>query len=138
MVLAAGLRLLALGSDDYWLDELHSLMNSGGRYAASYALPHGEILYDLERPTDLAAGAGVADVWRTTQRDAHPPLYFVLLHGWRRLFGSEPFAVRSLSVIFSVLSLVPLALMFRFHRQSRAGLIAALLRGRVLARVHRP
>lgn len=64
MVLAAGLRLLALGSDDYWLDELHSLMNSGGRYAASYALPHGEILYDLERPTDLAAGAGVADARR--------------------------------------------------------------------------
>src|SRR5256886_13647238 len=44
------------------------------------------------------------------RHDGAPPLYYVLLHGWMRLFGTSDFAVRSLSSICSVASL-PLAWM---------------------------
>ncbi|MEJ5254933.1 MAG: glycosyltransferase family 39 protein [Acidimicrobiales bacterium] len=42
------------------------------------------------------------------RHDGHPPLYYVLLHGWIRLFGTSDLAVRSLSGVFAVGTL-PLA-----------------------------
>lgn len=36
------------------------------------------------------------------RRDGAPPLYYVLLHGWIRLFGSGDVAVRALSSLFAV------------------------------------
>lgn len=37
--------------------------------------------------------------------DGHPPLYYVLLHGWTAAFGTSDLAVRSLSGIFAVAAL---------------------------------
>jgi uncharacterized membrane protein len=37
--------------------------------------------------------------------DAHPPLYYLLLHLWLRLFGDGPAAARSLSAVCSTLTL---------------------------------
>ena len=42
------------------------------------------------------------------RQDGAPPLYYVLLHGWMRLFGTGDVAVRALSGLFGVASL-PLA-----------------------------
>ena len=42
------------------------------------------------------------------RHDGHPPLYYVLLHGWISLFGSGDVAVRALSGLFAVATL-PLA-----------------------------
>lgn len=39
------------------------------------------------------------------RRDGAPPLYYVLLHGWMRVFGDGNVAVRSLSALFSVATL---------------------------------
>lgn len=36
------------------------------------------------------------------RRDGHPPLYYVLLHGWMQLFGTSDTAVRALAGIFGV------------------------------------
>lgn len=41
------------------------------------------------------------------RHDGHPPLYYVLLHGWMEVFGRSAFAVRALSGLFGV-ALVPL------------------------------
>ncbi|HRA68502.1 MAG TPA: glycosyltransferase family 39 protein, partial [Caldilinea sp.] len=58
--------------------------------------------------------------------DQHPPLYYVLLHGWLALSDSEGW-VRSLSAIFSTTT-IPLFYGFvRTLAGGRAGLIAALL-----------
>lgn len=42
------------------------------------------------------------------RHDGHPPLYYVLLHGWMELFGTTDVAVRALSGVIAVLTL-PLA-----------------------------
>lgn len=39
------------------------------------------------------------------KHDGHPPLYYVLLHGWMNLFGTSDVAVRSLSGLFGLLTL---------------------------------
>ena len=39
------------------------------------------------------------------RHDGHPPLYYVLLHGWMSAFGTGDLAVRSLSGLFAVVTL---------------------------------
>lgn len=65
------------------------------------------------------------------RHDGAPPLYYFLLHGWMRLFGSSPAAVRALSGLFAVLTL-PLVWLAgrRVGRPAdarRNGLVAVLL-----------
>ena len=50
----------------------------------------------------------VADLLRHMPGDAHPPLYYLLLKGWIALFGDSPFALRGLSVVFALASIVVL------------------------------
>jgi mannosyltransferase len=50
----------------------------------------------------------VADLLHHMPGDAHPPLYYLLLKGWIILFGDSPFALRSLSVVFALASIVAL------------------------------
>ena len=124
--LAAIVRITTLGREDYWLDELHALLNSAAHRGAFEALPCGQILHDLPRYTDLDASS-FGGVWHDLRHDSHPPVYFLLLHGWRRLFGDREMWVRLPSVVFSVLSLIPVAFILREYGRPRAGLAAALL-----------
>jgi uncharacterized membrane protein len=52
----------------------------------------------------------IRDIPAALRRDGHPPLYYVLLHGWMRVFGEGDTAVRALSGVLSVVAL-PLAWM---------------------------
>jgi uncharacterized membrane protein len=49
-----------------------------------------------------------ADIPGLLVQDGSPPLYYLLLHGWIRLFGDGPVAVRSLSLL-AALAMVPVA-----------------------------
>ena len=49
-----------------------------------------------------------SNILEALRHDGHPPLYYVLLHGWMEVFGTSNIAVRSLSGLFGVLCL-PLA-----------------------------
>lgn len=49
-----------------------------------------------------------ATIFEALRHDGHPPLYYVLLHGWMEIFGSSNLAIRSLSGLFGLLCL-PLA-----------------------------
>lgn len=71
LLIAAVLRLRGLDLFGFWSDEV---------YSARLAL----------RP--------VVDLIGETSHDVHPPLYYVLLHGWTLLFGSSDWALRSMSV----------------------------------------
>lgn len=50
----------------------------------------------------------VGDIFSWLRHDGHPPLYYLLLHGWMELFGTGDVAVRALSGVFGLLTL-PLA-----------------------------
>src|SRR5262249_9857512 len=51
----------------------------------------------------LSKGPTLSDVVRTMADDQHPPLYFALMHYWVELAGNSEFAVRFLSLAWSVL-----------------------------------
>ncbi|MFH1453805.1 MAG: glycosyltransferase family 39 protein [Armatimonadota bacterium] len=77
-ILALFLRLYNLGLPSIWVDEAFSI------WVAKF---------DMVPLVQFIA------------KDAHPPLYFMLLHFWVKLFGTGEFAVRLLSVLFSMGSL---------------------------------
>ena len=55
----------------------------------------------------------VTEIPGALKRDGAPPLYYVLLHYWIRVFGNSDAAVRSLSGLCSVLALVGLFFLVR-------------------------
>lgn len=134
--LAAVVRVSTLGVQDFWLDELHALLNSAAHRGPFEALPNGEFLRDIPRYTDLGDDSTAARVWRGMRDDSHPPVFFVLLYAWRCLFGDGEFIVRLPAAIFSVLSILPVALILREYGRPRAGLGAALLLCFAFAHIH--
>ncbi len=80
LVLALGsfLRIYGLGAESIWLDEAHSVSVSSQNFASIIA--------------------GLLHL--------NPPLYFVVLHFWMGLFGSSEVALRALSAIFGILSIL--------------------------------
>jgi mannosyltransferase len=59
------------------------------------------------------------------RHDGHPPVYYLLLHGWMRAFGEGALAVRSLSTVLSLCTL-PLAWVAGRRYGGRRCAIAAL------------
>ncbi len=128
IVVAAGVvRFYRIGAEDYWLDELHTLADSAARRGELEALPHGVLLRDVPRFTDLTQHSTLSAVWRGMVEDAHPPLYFTLVNLWRRWFGDTEAAVRALSALCSLLTLIPVALLFRQASWRRFGTPALVL-----------
>lgn len=74
-----------------------------------------------------AGRLSIGEIISLTSADVHPPLYYLLLHFWMKLFGETVGAVRMLSVSFSVLTVfVIYHLALRIFTR-RTALFAALL-----------
>ena len=81
-----------------------------------------------EAQTVAIARLPLSDIPAALRQDGHPPLYYVLLHGWMQVFGQGDGGARSLSAVFGVLTLVPLAALAR-----RMAGASAMLAGLALA-----
>jgi mannosyltransferase len=100
LALAAALRFAGLGAESLWLDEGYSVRVASGSL------------------TDVLAGAA---------GDVHPPLYYLLLHGWMGLAGRSEAAVRAPSALAGLLTVALAWALGRRIAGSMAGLLAALL-----------
>ncbi|HCL2449167.1 TPA: glycosyltransferase family 39 protein, partial [Salmonella enterica subsp. enterica serovar Infantis] len=56
--------------------------------------------------------------------DVHPPLYYLLLHDWIILLGDSIAAVRSLSLLFGILTVVLVIALTRWLANERTALLA--------------
>jgi uncharacterized membrane protein len=116
LVLAAATRMVLLERHGLWTDELFSLAMATGHGLEHTAAEANAALGDfVERPEAVApavyasylvhdplpAGPGrvVRAVWRS---DTNPPLYYLLLNGWTRVFGTSDVALRAFSVVASL------------------------------------
>lgn len=107
-LVALGLRLIDLGTRPLWLDEAFSAWFSAQSF---HYLWHVLPTYE-----------------------AHPPLYYSLLKLWRMVFGGDAVALRSISVLFGVLTIPIVIAAAREHEELcptgrpmlRAGLAAFL------------
>lgn len=76
--------------------------------------------------TMMLAPMPVLEILERTARDVHPPLYYIVLHGWMELFGTSELAARSFSAI-CLIAAIPLAyLLMRRLFTEHAARVAAL------------
>src|SRR5262245_28525547 len=73
----------------------------------------------------LPAREIVRALWN--QAEPAPPLYYLLVHGWIRLFGVTPLAMRSLSIVFFIAGGILIALAGDAWYGRRAGRAACVL-----------
>jgi hypothetical protein len=102
MVLAAALRMFHIDQPSLWNDELFS------RYYAG--------LFGLE----FLFGPGL-------RLEPTPPLYYLALDGWIRLFGDSAAALRSLSVVASIAAIPLIWKLGREFGDTRRALLGCLL-----------
>ncbi len=104
--LGAILRFATLDVQGFWLDEEATLNVIEG---------HG-------------SGEGLVDVLRSVQfSESNPPLYYVLLAGWDKLFGAGETGIRSLSALAGTAAIPLVYLAANALGTRRAALIAAAI-----------
>lgn len=99
-LLAFFIRTIGLSLDSLWYDEAYSVR---------------------------MVRMSVSEIIRFTITDVHPPLYFLFLHFWTKLFGESETAVRMLSVLFSALTVFVFYQLALKLFNSRVAFFAALL-----------
>jgi uncharacterized membrane protein len=113
LVLAVALgiffRLTSLDQQLYWHDETFTSLRISGYNAieVNQALFNGQVvgIEALQKYQQPSLDKTIVDTIRSLAIDdsQHPPLYYVLVRQWATLWGSSVTAVRSLSVLFSLL-----------------------------------
>jgi len=107
------LRLINLGNREFWYDEVLSLIVATGQnifYKGPGAAPVslGNYTTLLSLPTERNLGEAIAtlrNVFKGLLGDVHPPLSFLELHFWIRLFGNSEAATHALIVLLSLLAI---------------------------------
>jgi len=112
LLLGIYFRFVNIDQKDYWTDEVYtSLWLSGHasteiieKFYNSEIVDVG-ILQQYQQP-NIAQGISSAITRLALEDSQHPPLYYCLAWLWSAWFGSSVAAIRSLSAIISVLSLI--------------------------------
>lgn len=76
-----------------------------------------------------AATLAIKPLWqivRIVARDTSPPLYYLLLHSWIEIFGTSEVAIRSLSFIFFLATVLVVYLIGKAFWDKKTGLVAAI------------
>jgi hypothetical protein len=138
---ALGLRVGAASRPGLWADEIFSLAMATGHSLEHPPAAADTTLGDFVQPSEARhpqsfrryaehdqRPAGAARVVRAVLlSDTSPPLYYLLLNGWTRAFGSGDLALRLFSVWWAVLCLPLLWLLGRELGGLRAAWSACLL-----------
>jgi hypothetical protein len=64
-----------------------------------------------------------------TAKDNHPPLYYILLKAWSKLFGYNELGLRVMSMFFMVLAVIVLVLISYRYFNKKAAVITGILLG---------
>ncbi|GAB4131436.1 MAG: hypothetical protein Fur0046_00420 [Cyanobacteria bacterium J069] len=103
-------RVYGLGDRVYWVDEVATSVRISGYTRAEVAeqlsdgVPRSPA--ELQQFLHPAPDLPLRQVLRTlVQSPEHSPLYFLIAHAWTKLWSSSVVALRSLSLLFSLIAL---------------------------------
>jgi hypothetical protein len=91
---------------------------------ASLYIGSGQSVWFDEAYSIALAERSWGDIVRLTAQDVHPPMYYWLLKAWMMVFGSGEVALRSMSALFLMLSILVMALLLRKLLGTRTTLLA--------------
>jgi 4-amino-4-deoxy-L-arabinose transferase-like glycosyltransferase len=96
--------------------------------ASFFAVYHSDSAYSTDEVWSIrTASASVSLELAALKADVHPPLYFLILHPWLHLVGTEERAVRILSGWFYLLSVLALFGLGRQLYGVKTGLLCAVI-----------
>lgn len=103
-------RVVNLGEPVYWVDEVATSMRVSGytqaEVTAQVATGEALTVEDLQKFQTIRCDRPPNDLLRVLSKSPeHAPLYFMLARFWAERFGTSVVAMRSLSVICSILTL---------------------------------
>ncbi len=134
MIIGGILRFTNLAAKPPWTDEFATMVFSLGNDFRSVPLNQVISLDTLLQPLRVNGDARISDVVSLLlQEDNHPPLYFVLVHLWVKLFQSvgeyvDVGVMRSLPALFGILSIPGVYVLGKITFRSRlVGQISASL-----------
>jgi uncharacterized membrane protein len=133
IAVAVLVRILNLSSRELWYDEVLSVFLSTGA-RNSYKLDNSQSLLlsnyltAFQIPADSIAPT-VINLLRGIASDVHPPLFYLSLHFWRRIFGTNDTAMHGLVALFSVGSILAAYGLGKKILSNRGGLLLAALLG---------
>jgi hypothetical protein len=126
VVLAFIIRWHRLGENSLWTDEYLSMECSSG-----WARTDMQLAGTAQPVPDLVSLKNARPwqtIWASIAADEnHPPLYFLMLRGWRVLFGDSEVALRSLSVLAGLIAIILLFAVGAVVHSPRVALWACLL-----------
>jgi hypothetical protein len=108
LLLALAVRLYQLTKASLWLDEILTVQLSTGGGYAHLDFPQDRLIPPPADLIGLDRAPRFWRIWTSLDRDVHPPLYYLVLRGWRELFGDGDVAIRMLPVMLSLLAIVML------------------------------
>ncbi|VXD23810.1 conserved membrane hypothetical protein [Planktothrix serta PCC 8927] len=136
IILGILLRLINIGTREFWYDEVLSLLLSTGQKSA-YVTPQDlpVVLADYTPLLNLPPELNFSDVLKTLMGlvrgvisgEPHPPLFYLSQHLWLRLFGNSEIAQRSLNTLLSIFSVFCGYGLGRTLLEHRGGLLFAAL-----------
>jgi uncharacterized membrane protein len=110
LLLGIFFRLINIDQKVFWVDEVATAIRVAGytkQEVTESVLNLGIVrAADLQKYQQLSPEKDIADVVKTLIKSPeHAPLYFLLTRFWEQQFGSSITTIRSLSIVFSILSL---------------------------------
>lgn len=117
----------------YWVDEVSTSLRVSGytKQEVISQLSQQSIISisDLQKYQKLSPTKNWSDTLEALKTSPeHSPFYFLLIRGWLQIWGSSIAAIRSLSVIFSLIALVCLYFLGKeLFASERVSIIAVLL-----------
>ncbi|XTZ19933.1 MAG: glycosyltransferase family 39 protein [cyanobacterium endosymbiont of Rhopalodia fuxianensis] len=134
VVIGSILRFTKLSAKPPWTDEFATMVFSLGNDFTSVPLNQVISIDALLQPLKFNPNANIGDVISLLlQEDNHPPLYFVLVHLWVKLFPPlgeyvDVWVMRSLSALLGILSIPAIYFLGKIaFRSQRVGQISAAL-----------
>lgn len=131
------LRIIYLGSREFWYDEVLSLLLSNGQklnYKTPGDIPTLLSAYTqvLQLPVENSLGDilnTLKNLFRGIASEPHPFFFYLSQHIWLRLFGDREAAFRGLEVFLSICTIISAYGLGRILLGNRGGLIFAALLG---------
>jgi uncharacterized membrane protein len=129
LILAVGgiVRFFHIAQTSLWMDEVWAIEMSVGHGSVHDHLAPDVVHTDQPDLTTLNNAAPWWQIWNQMDGVTAPPLYNIALRWWMNLFGPSPAATRSLSAIFSLLSILLFYDVCRHLHGDRVALWAAAM-----------
>jgi uncharacterized membrane protein len=110
IALAVIIRIINLGSREFWYDEVLSLLLSTSQKSLyknpdEFPIVLSQYTPALTLPVETGLSASLTTIEKLLKgliKEPHPPLFFLGQHFWLRLFGNSEAAMRSLVALFSI------------------------------------